>query len=531
MRRILAVAAIVALVAGGAAAATAATAEPTRGGADYSAITWGKCESTVLRSRKAQCGRLRVPLDHAKPGGKQITLAVSRIRHTVPDEEYQGVMLVNPGGPGGSGLTLSVLGGFVPHGAGQAYDWIGFDPRGVGSSEPALACDGDYTGYDRPPYVPTTAALESTWRARAKGYAADCAAAGGDLLGHLRTVDTVRDMDLLRSALGVEQINYYGFSYGTYLGQVYATLHPQRVRRMVLDGNVNPGRVWYDANLDQDIAFDRNIKIYFGWLAEHDDVFHLGRTRKAVEKRFYREQARLIDHPAGGVIGPDELTDVFLQAGYYVFGWEAVASAFSAWVNDRDPQELRALFDASYPQGKGTDNGYAIYLAVQCTDARWPAAWSTWRADNWRVHRQAPFETWGNAWYNAPCLTWAAPAGVPVAVDGRNAPPVLLISETLDAATPFTGSLEVRKRFPRSALVEGVGGTTHSGSLFGNACVDDTIAEYLASGKLPRRVKANMSDKRCKPLPPPDPSAAAAKRAEAGVSPTRLDLQKLITGH
>ncbi|OJF14031.1 alpha/beta hydrolase [Couchioplanes caeruleus] len=531
MRRILAATAIVALVAGGAAAATAATAEPTRGGDGYSTIKWGRCESAVLRSRNAQCARLSVPLDHAKPDGKRIMLAVSRIAHTVPDDQYQGVMLVNPGGPGGSGLTLSVLGGFVPDGAGNAYDWIGFDPRGVGSSEPALACDGNYTGYDRPPYVPTTAAIESTWRARAKGYAADCADAGGGLLDHLRTVDTVRDMEFLRSALGVQQINYYGFSYGTYLGQVYATLHPQRVRRMVLDGNVNPARVWYDANLDQDIAFDRNIKIYFGWLAEHDDVYHLGRTRKAVEKRFYREQARLAAKPAGGVIGPDELTDVFLQAGYYVFGWEAVASAFATWVNDSDPRELRALFDGSYPQGKGTDNGYAVYLAVQCTDARWPSAWSTWRADNWRVHRQAPFETWGNAWYNAPCLTWAARPGTPVAVDGRNAPPVLLISETLDAATPFTGSLEVRKRFPRSALIEGVGGTTHSGSLFGNACVDDTIAEYLASGKLPRRVKANMSDKRCKPLPPPDPSAAATKRPEAGTSPTRLDLQKLITGH
>ncbi|MEV6600199.1 alpha/beta hydrolase [Actinoplanes sp. NPDC051346] len=531
MRKVLAAAATVALVGCGAAAATAATAEPTRGGESYSRLTWGKCDSTTLRARKAECGMLSVPLDHAKPNGKQIKLAVSRIAHTVPADKYQGVMLVNPGGPGGSGLILSVLGDFVPDGAGGAYDWIGFDPRGVGSSEPTLACDGEYTGYDRPPYVPTTGAIESTWRARAKGYAADCARAGDDLLDHLRTVDTVRDMDLLRSALGAEQINYYGFSYGTYLGQIYATLHPQRVRRMVLDGNVNPGRIWYDANLDQDVAFDRNIKIYFGWLAEHDDVFHLGRTAKAVEKRFYREQAKLTERPAGGVIGPDELTDVFLQAGYYVFGWEAVGSAFSAWVNHRDPQELRALFDGSYPQGEGTDNGYAIYLAVQCTDIQWPTSWSKWRADNWRVHRKAPFETWGNAWYNAPCLNWGGKPGTPVAVDGKDAPPILLIGETLDAATPFTGSLEVRKRFPRSALVEGVGGTTHSGSLFGNACVDDTIAEYLKSGKLPRRVKANMSDKRCKPLPPPDPSAAADKHPEAGTSPSRLDLQKLIVTH
>ncbi|BCJ52631.1 peptidase [Actinoplanes sp. NBRC 14428] len=527
MRRLLAAVATLALVTGGAAAASGAPAGPLRESATHPGIAWGKCESAGLQARKAECGFLSVPLDHARPGGKRIKLAVSRIRHTVADADYQGVMLVNPGGPGGSGLTLSVLGEYVPHGAGAAYDWIGFDPRGVGSSKPALACDGDYTGYDRPPYVPTSAAIEKAWLKRAKGYAAACARSGGDLLNHLRTTDSVQDMDSLRAALGAEQINFYGFSYGTYLGQVYATRYPDRVRRMVLDGNVDPRRVWYDANLDQDVAFDRNMKIYFGWLATHHDVYHLGRTGRAVEKLFYREQQRLIAKPAAGVIGPAEFTDVFLQAGYYVFGWEAVASAFSAWVNDRDPAPLRALYDQANPQEEGSDNGYAIYLAVQCTDARWPQSWSTWRADNWRVHRRAPFETWGNAWFNAPCLTWAAKPGKPVAVTGRGVAPILLISETLDAATPFTGSLEVRKRFPRAALIEGVGGTTHAGSLFGNACVDDAVADYLATGKLPKRVKANTSDKRCAPLPQPAPSAAAAKRAADG----RGELQKLIAAH
>jgi hypothetical protein len=146
------------------------------------------------------------------------------------------------------------------------------------------------------------------------------------------------------------------------------------------------------------------------------------------------------------------------------------------------------------------------------------------------VHRRAPFETWGNAWYNAPCLDWAGKPGKPVDVDGSRVPPILLISETRDAATPYAGSLEVRKRFPRSALIEGVGGTTHAGSLFGNACVDDTIAGYLATGVVPRRVKANRSDKRCRPLPQPDPGQA--KRAESGAAGhTRLDLQRLLGGH
>jgi hypothetical protein len=222
---------------------------------------------------------------------------------------------------------------------------------------------------------------------------------------------------------------------------------------------------------------------------------------------------------------------VFLQAGYYVFGWEDVAKAFAGWVAKGDSTPLKDLYDKGNPKGKGADNGYAIYLAVQCTDIKWPGRWQQWRTDNWRLHAKAPFETWGNAWYNAPCLNWGAKAGTPINVDGRKAPPALLISETLDAATPFAGSLEVRKRFPRSALIEGVGGTTHAGSLFGDACVDDSIAAYLTSGVLPRRNKANRSDKRCAPLEQPNPTTGkpAPSRTVESALLGRSALQELIT--
>ena len=476
-------------------------------------IAWGECTDAVLLAHRAQCGFLTVPMDRANPDGSTVRLAVSRIMHTTTDPaRYQGVMLVNPGGPGGSGYELSVLGSYLPAGTGDGFDWIGFDPRGVGASRPALSCDKSYLGYNRPPYVPTTAAREQRWLTRARGYAHACATAGGALLGHLRTADTVADMESIREALGVDKINYYGFSYGTYIGQVYATLHPDRVRRMVLDGVVDPRRVWYASNLDQDVAFEHNMGIYFGWVARNDAVYHLGRTGRDVQRRFDEQIAALTRAPAGGVIGPDELTDVFLQAGYYVFGWEDIAGAFSAWVRQHDPARLKALYDQDNPKADG-DNGYAIYLATQCTDARWPAAWSTWRQDNWAVYRVAPFETWSNAWYNAPCRDWAGAPGTPAPVDGRSAPPILLVNETLDAATPYSGAIEVRKRFPHSALIEGVGGTTHAGSLFGDDCEDSTIAAYLTTGVLPNRVKANRSDKQCAPLPQPNPSGGGTGRA------------------
>ena len=510
MRRIWAAAAAVALAAVGA-TVTGAQAETVRGGT--TPIAWSACTDSTLKSQGAECGYLSVPLDYAKPDGRKIELAVSRVKATVPAARRQGVMLINPGGPGGSGRGLAALGRHVPKQGGAAYDWIGFDPRGVGASKPQLTCDSKYAGYNRPPYVPTTPEIEKAWHARTTAYAAACAKAGGTLLDHMRTEDTVRDIDSIRQALGAEKISFYGFSYGTYLGQVYATRHPERVHRMVLDGVVDPRRVWYQANLDQDLAFDKTIKVYFAWIAKYDAVYHLGRTAAAVEKLYYQQLAALTKKPAGQ-IGPAELTDIFLQPGYYIFGWEETARAFSDWVHRKDATGLKRAYDESHPQTEGSDNGYAVYLAVQCTDAPWPANWQKWARDNWRVHKKAPFETWGNAWYNAPCRHWAADPGRPVEVDGSKAPPILLISETLDAATPYSGALEARRRFPRSVLLEGVDGTTHAGSLFGNACVDDTIADYLLTGALPGRVKADRSDKQCEPIAKPTPLAATGKRVD-----------------
>jgi pimeloyl-ACP methyl ester carboxylesterase len=466
-------------------------------------VAWGPCTNPRLAGR-AECGFVTAPLDYAQPGGTKIKLAVSRVKHTVPDAKAQGPMLVNPGGPGAPGLVLSLLGKAVPGHAGDAYDWIGFDPRGVGASNPALSCIPDYGGYNRPEYDPAKAPdVVAQWQARAERYAAACAAKGGALLSHLTTEDAARDLDTIRKALGAKQINYYGFSYGTYLGQVYATLFPENLRRAVFDGVVDHRGVWYEDNLDQDVAFEKTIQVYFDWIAKNDAVYHLGNSGDDVERLFYAQRDQLRAHPAGGKIGPSELTDIFLQAGYYVSGWEKIASGFAKWVRGHDVTALTALYDDT--ASLNDDNGYAIYLGVQCTDTPWPQPFGKVLADNERVARAAPFETWGNAWYNAPCQTWKAPARGPVAITGAAAPPILLISETLDAATPYSGALDARRVFGRSVLVEGVGGTTHAGSLSGVSCTDDTIAAYLATGALPARVAGDRSDKQCPAVPQPTP--------------------------
>ncbi|MFD2494439.1 alpha/beta hydrolase [Amycolatopsis jiangsuensis] len=486
-------------------------------------IDWGPCTSGRLAGAGAECGFLVVPLDYARPGGETVRIAVSRVKHTAA--QYQGVMLVNPGGPGGSGLGLSTLGRSVPDHAGDGYDWIGFDPRGVGASEPAITCDGGYASYDRPQYVPSVPGAEQAWRAKAKGYA-DACAGNGAILDHVKTTDVAQDLESLRKALGETRINYYGFSYGTYLGQVYSTLYPDHVRRMVLDGNVDPRKVWYRSNLDQEVAFDRAIKEYFSWLAKYDDLYHLGGTETEVEKLWYEQRARLDRSAAGGVIGGDEWTDVFLQAGYYVFGWEEMAEAFDGWVHRGDWKPLKDLYDQTNPPGD--DNSYAVYASVECTDAPWPRNWNRWRFDAWRTHLRAPFETWGNTWFNAPCADWPAKAARPVHVDGGKVGGILLISEELDAATPYAGSLEVRGMFPRSSLISAPGGTTHAGSLSGVACVDDKVAAYLASGTLPKRTEGTGSDAQCEPVPPPVPKAAGAR--QKADSAARQPHQRVLAG-
>jgi hypothetical protein len=235
-----------------------------------------------------------------------------------------------------------------------------------------------------------------------------------------------------------------------------------------------------------------------------------------VRRLWYAQEQRLRRHPAGGLIGGSEWADAFVPAGYNQFFWPGLAEVFAAWVHNGDAQALKEAYDAAV--GPGDDNLYAVYLAVECTDARWPTNWNRWRRDNWRLHARYPFFTWGNAWFNAPCVFWHAPAGTPVRVNGRHVPGILLIDETLDAATPFAGSLEVRRRYPRASLIAEPGGTSHANSLAGNACVDDQIAAYLADGTLPPRKPGNRPDTICAPLPQPVPNSQAAASAAAAAN-------------
>ncbi len=213
------------------------------------------------------------------------------------------------------------------------YDIVGFDPRGVGSSVPALHCDPGFFSGVRPDYVPASASAEQALIARAKSYAADCQQRFGWLLPYLTTANVARDLDAIRQAFGVAKISYYAFSYGTYLGQVYATLFPDRVRRMVLDSVVDPTGVWYADNIDQDYAFQARQQAFFAWIAKYDGSYNLGTTAAQVQANWYKARNQLAAHPVSGphgpVIGPDEFDDTFLIGGYQDTLWPDLAEAYA----------------------------------------------------------------------------------------------------------------------------------------------------------------------------------------------------------
>jgi len=473
-----------------------------------STLNWQSCANggTVASLR---CGRIQVPVNYADPSGRKITLALTEVPATAPASQQQGIMLVNPGGPGASGTSLAsfVAQGLQPSVAAD-YDIIGFDPRGVGSSAPALHCEPSFFAKARPNYIPADAAAEQVMINRAKIYAADCAKKYGWLLPYLTTQNAARDMDRIRAAMGVPKLTYFGYSYGTYLGQVYATLFPQHVRRMVLDSTVNPTGVWYSDNIAQDYAFQGRFNAFMAWMAKYDRLYHLGSTQAQVTRSWYAARSRLAVHPitsrGAPIIGADEFDDTMLVGGYDNGYWPGLAAALASYLHGGGTSQLITLFNQS---GKQSENEFAVYNAVECADVAWPRTWSTWNADANRVYAKAPVEAWDNLWFNASCAFWPVhgPAK-PLKIGAPGLPGILMIQGTLDAATPYAGAQAAHRLLPTAKMVVVQGGGNHGQSLAypPNNCVNGYLNRYLASGSLP--TAPGQVNATCAALPAPVPS-------------------------
>jgi pimeloyl-ACP methyl ester carboxylesterase len=470
----------------------------------HSTLHWHSCRQLPSAAGAPDCTMLSVPLNYADPGGRHISLALDMVPATAPRSQQRGILLVNPGGPGASGLPFAqeLAGGLNPAVAAD-YDIVGFDPRGVGSSAPALSCDPGFFSGPRPNYIPATAAAEQVLINRAKMYAADCEQRFGWLLPYMTTQDVARDMDAIRTAFGVPEINYYAFSYGTYIGQVYATLFPGHLRRMVLDSTVDPTGVWYADNIDQDYAFQGRLEAFFAWVAKYDARYNLGQTAGQVQAAWYKARNQLLAHPINGMIGPDEFDDTFEYGGYINQVWPALAQALSSYLNSGQTVGMIGQYQAN---GIQNENEFAVYNAVECSDVNWPRSWARWNSDTERVYKTAPFQAWDNAWFNAACAFWPVRGpNTPLQIKGAGLPGILMLQGTLDAATPYSGAQDAHKLLPSARMVVVEGGGNHGQSFENpsNSCVQGYVNAYLGAGSLPGG--AGLVNATCPAGPDPTP--------------------------
>jgi pimeloyl-ACP methyl ester carboxylesterase len=480
----------------------AAPSTPGSAGAGAPALTWGTCPPAppgLERDPRQECTTLRVPLDYRAPGGRTIDVAVSRIPTAKPALR-RGILLFNPGGPGGSGLDFpGALLPLLPAGVTDRFDLIGFDPRGIGHSTPVTCGIPDDTPTDlRLPYPAPDGSIARNV-AFARKTAADCGRLSGDLMPYITTANTARDMDRIRSALGERKLSYLGYSYGTYLGAVYTSLFPQRSDRILLDSAIDPKLVWYDMWRTWGSAIALRLPDFTTWAAAHDATYHLGTTPAAVTTTYYELAARLDRSPLnvdGLIVTGNLFREITRSALYSDFDfptlaedWQFVQDATAPGAEGRrvvPPSQLvtpRAAV-AQIP----SDNGIAALYGVVCDDAAWPRDVGTY-ARNVAAGRRVFPATAGmpdNLW---PCAFWPnRPVEPPVTVTGNGPRNVLILQNLRDPATSWVSGFGLRRSLGQRAAFVSVDQGGHGVYLLTAAtCANDIGTAFLTAGELPSR--------------------------------------------
>lgn len=430
---------------------------------------------------RVECGRIRVPLDWNRPRGPRIEVAVSRVPATGTPDERRGILLVNPGGPGGSGLPYAVTKrAKLPGSVRRSYDVIGFDPRGVGRSTPA-GCGAMGGLFDSPGAdpVPVGPAAESAYLTGLRNMADDCAAGAGDVLPYLSTEQTVRDMDAIRTALGEPRTNFLGVSYGTYLGAAYVARFPHRTGRMVLDSVVGPWD-WYDFDVVQSRALLSQRDTFFAWTAAHPDRFALGASAQTVRRAYLRVREGLTARPVAG-FGPAEFDRAVYRALGRTERWTGLADGLRTYLREGSPDALRPATAFDSPDSR---NYEAANRIVKCADA--PAPTPQRILSDIRRTRHLDPQPVLTGMEASTCTYWHHRPSHRTPLGSPDAPPLLLVASAHDPVTPIEGAHQLRRLLPGSRLITLDNDYSHG--VFasrGNACVDETTAAYLVDGTVP----------------------------------------------
>lgn len=451
-------------------------------------IDWHDCSVPGF-----QCGRMKVPLDYAHPvAADDLKLAVARKKANGPGARI-GSLLVNPGGPGGSAidyLQYAALGYPAPVTA--RYDMVAVDPRGVARSAP-VECLSDrqmdaFTAVDT---TPDDSAEANAVAGADKSFAAGCRQHSAKLLGHVSTIDSARDMGIMRALLGDRKLTYVGKSYGTFLGATYAGLFPQRVGRLVLDGAMDPSVSALESSRAQAGGFEVAFAAFAKDCVKLGDC-PLGTTSVADAGRRLDALFKKLDAHPLPTGGPRRLTEALgttgvIAAMYDQDAWPTLRSALaSAAKGDGGP--LLKLSDSYYERddaGKYSNLMYAN-AAVNCLDLP-PALTSP--AD---VRRALPSFTAASphfgaslAWSSLLCGYWPQqPTGHPERITAPGAAPILVVGTTRDPATPYAWAVSLAHQLSSGHLLTYVG-DGHTAYARGSDCIDTAVNAYLLRDTLP----------------------------------------------
>ena len=461
------------------------------------APVWGGCQQWVADTSTiptAQCGTVSVPVDYANPEGAQAQLAVIRIPAS---GDRIGVLMINPGGPGASAVdTVAGMGvALADTEIGRRFDLVGFDPRGVGHSTPELRCrtDAEFDAYRREPNADYSQAGVAHIEALYRDFAKKCVdRIGAEFLANVGTAPTAHDMDVVRAALGENQVNYLGFSYGTEIGAAYAEAYPDRVRAMVLDGAIDPTLDPIEENLRQMAGFQTAFEDYAADCAQSSGC-PLGTDPTQFVNRYHQLIDPLVNRPATtsdprGLSYQDAITGT-VNALYSRQYWKFLTSGLLGLQRKTDPGDLLLLADDYLnrsPAGHYQNSQDAFY-GIRCINSRFPTDPAVWVAADQRSRQAAPFLSYGSFTGLAPrdvCALWPVQAtATPHAAVSPGPGKVVVVSTTHDPATPYQAGVDLAKQMGAGLIT--FDGTQHTVVFNGDACVDAAVVAFLVNGAQP----------------------------------------------
>jgi pimeloyl-ACP methyl ester carboxylesterase len=434
------------------------------------------------------CATITVPLDYGHPQGDTIRLELIRI-HDSANTAHTGSLIVNPGGPGGSGLELALgLAGQMADTVLSHFDLIGFDPRGVGASSP-IEClsDAEKDALNAAaPDVRTAAGFAEAKRV-AKSVAQKCSAKYGANLADYNTVQTAKDMDQVRQAVGDKQMNYLGFSYGTELGAQYAHLFPQTVRVAVLDGAVDPLTDDITSFADQLKGFEGAFDQFAAWCRQHSPCSQLGNPRQAVRAVADAATSSPIRSSAAGETrkATSSIVDTgVLSALYSQSRWKDLGQALL----DARGGDAKGIFTLADEYNQRFNGHYTnisdANTTINCNDSKPGPSDATIRATTSSWAKRFPiFGLWSAASLFS-CQVWQPDRTVPPLPTAPTPQKILVIGNLHDPATPYQGAKDLARTLGNSELLTW-DGEGHTSYLQGSTCVDNYVNAYLVAGTLP----------------------------------------------